>query len=81
MRHRFLIHEVNHTTFLVDITAIGFSKDMLPSEGAFQSVPSLRFRSWNDAEKHLLGFGARDESLATARDGLRKNGVAVLTIL
>jgi hypothetical protein len=81
MAHRFLIHELNHTTLVVDITGIGLPSDIVPPNGESQSVPSLRFRSWHDAEQHLLGLGAGQESLNTTEDGLRKIGVAVLTIV
>ncbi len=81
MKHRFLIHELNHTVLLVDITGIGLPTATLPSEGGPQSVPSLRFRSGGDVEQHLLGFGAKQESLNIVKDGLRKSGVAVLTIV
>ena len=80
MRHRFLIHELNHTALLVDITEIGLPTEILPREGTAQSVPSLRFRSWHDAEQHLLGLGAAQDALNSAKEGLKKVGVAVLTI-
>jgi hypothetical protein len=81
MRYRFLIHELNHTALLVNITEIGLSTEILPREGQAQSVPSLRFRSWRDVEHYLLGLGASQEALDAAKEGLQKVGVVVLTII
>ncbi|MGP8156664.1 MAG: hypothetical protein ACLQMT_07360 [Candidatus Acidiferrales bacterium] len=78
--HRFLIHKLNHTTLLVDITEIGLPREIYPPEGKLQTVPSLRFRSWNHAEQYLLGLGASQKSLSAAVESLKKAGVAVLTI-
>ena len=73
MKHRFLIHELNHTTLLVDITGIDLPTEIYPSEGKSQTVPSLRFPAWRHAEHHLLQVGANQE--------VRRTGVAVLTIV
>jgi hypothetical protein len=81
MKHRFLIHEVNHTTLLVDISEIGLPAELLPSEGRSQSVPSLRFQSWRAAEHHLQGQGADKQALIGVRNELERSGLAVLTIV
>ena len=81
MRHRFLVHELNHTILLVDITEVGIPTEILPPEGKTQSVPSVRFQSWHAAEEYLLRRGASQEVLGTLRDGLKKAGVAVLTVV
>ena len=81
MRHRFLIHELNHTTLLVDITEIGLPSQILPPEGKSQSVPSLRFQSWLAVERHLLELGADQETLNETKDRLNRVGVDVLTIV
>lgn len=44
MKHRFLIHELNHTVLLVDITGIGLPTEIYPYEGKSHSVPTLRFK-------------------------------------
>ena len=81
MKHRFLIHGLNHTTLLVDITAVGLPTEILPHEGTPQSLSSLRFRAWLDAEEHLVQLGAKNESLQAVKDQLRDTSVAVLTIV
>jgi hypothetical protein len=81
MKHRFLIHNLNHTTLLVDITEIGLPSEILPPEGKSQPVPSLRFQGWQAVEQHLLRLGAGQDALIRLRDGLKKIGVAVLTIV
>jgi hypothetical protein len=81
MGHRFLVHGLNHTILLVDITEIGLPTEILPPEGKTQSVPSLRFTSWHDAERHLLARGASQEDLSKLRDRFKLAGVAVLTVV
>jgi hypothetical protein len=81
MKHRFLIHSLNHTILWVDVTAIGLPTEVYPPEGKLQSVPSLRFQTWHAAEGYLLGWGASQRSLSTATESLKKAGVAVLTIV
>jgi hypothetical protein len=81
MRHRFLVHELNHTILLVDITEVGIPTEILPSEGKTQSVPSVRFQSWHAAEEYLLRRGTSQEVLSTLRDGLKKAGVVALTVV
>ena len=80
MKHRFLIHSLNHTTLLVDITQIGLPNEIYPPEGKLQSVPSLRFQTWRHAEQYLLGLGAAQGPLDATVEKLKKAGVAVLTI-
>jgi hypothetical protein len=81
MKHRFLIHELSHTTLLVDISDIGLPAELLPPEGKLQSVPSLRFQGWHVAEQHLRGKGAGERALIDAKNELERAGVAVLTIV
>ena len=80
MKHRFLIHSLNHTTLLVDITEIGLPTEVYPPEGKSQAVPSLRFQTWRAAEQHLLRLGASQRSLSATVESLEKAGVAILTI-
>lgn len=81
MKHRVIVHSLNHTALLVDITAVGMSSDVLPTDGVPQSVPSRRFQNWNDAENYLLGLGADLEQLSGTINRARKEGIAVLTIV
>jgi hypothetical protein len=81
MKHRFLVHDLNHTTLLVDITAVGLPEEIYPPEGTPQPVSSRRFKTWRDAEQHLLGMGANQEQLRSTFEQAKKNSVAVLTIV
>jgi len=76
MKYRFLLHSLNHTVVVVDITELGLPTEIYPPTGKRQTVPSLRFQSWGDAEQYLVGLGARAQEIA----GLKKTSVAVLTI-
>jgi hypothetical protein len=80
MKHRFLIHSLNHTNLLVDISEIGLPAEVFPAQGKPQPVLSLRFQTWQHAEQHLLGLGAAQGSLSATVDSLNKVGVAVLPI-
>jgi hypothetical protein len=66
---------------LVDITEIGLPAEIFPAEGKSQSLPSLRFQSWRAVEQYLQGLSADQEALEAAKDGLKKIGVAVLTVV
>ena len=81
MKHRFLIHSLNHTSLLVDITSVGLPIAILPPEGKPQTVPSLRFQTWADAKRYLGGLGATTEDLDRAEVNLKRTSVALLTIL
>jgi hypothetical protein len=80
MKHRFLLHSLNHTVLSVDITEIGTPKTVIESEGQKQAVPSIRFRTWSHAEEYFTKLGANSDSLVKVADNLRKTNLAVLTI-
>ena len=80
MKHRFLLHDLNHTVLAVDITEIGIPKAVIESEGQKQPVPSIRFRTWSHAEEYFTKLGADSDSLVKVRDNLRKTSLAVLTV-
>jgi hypothetical protein len=80
MEYRFPVHNLNHTTLLVDITSIGIPSEVYPPEGKPQTVSSLRFPSWAPAEKYLTEHGANKVALRGLQEVLQKNGVGVLTI-
>jgi hypothetical protein len=80
MKSHYLIHNLNHTTLLVDITAIGLPDEIFPPEGKSQTVTSLRFQGWASAERYLSDQGAGEQELRKLRESLSKVGVGVLTI-
>ena len=81
MKHRFLLHDLNHTILTVDITSVGLPTEHIADDGEVRSLPSVRFRRWHDAERHFLGLGAKQESLRNVDESLRKTSVAILTIV
>jgi hypothetical protein len=81
MKHRFLIHELNHTFLLVDITGIGLPNEIYPPEGKQQSVQSLRFQAWHDVERYFRSLGSSQEALDRMSADLKMAQVAVLTIV
>jgi len=78
--NRFLIHELNHTILIVDITPVGLPTEVYPPEGKNQELMALRFQGWERAEEFLQDRGADLKLLGQTRDSLRKSSVAVLTI-
>jgi hypothetical protein len=81
MKSRFLLHSLNHTIVLVDITKIGLPNESYPPEGKPQPVSALRFQSWKSAETYLLGLGATSGMIDQTSSQLHKTSVAVLTIV
>jgi hypothetical protein len=81
MKHRFLLHNLNHTILTVDITSVGLPTEPIADEGEVRSLSGVRFRGWHEAERHFLGLGAKQESLRNVNESLRKTGVAILTII
>jgi hypothetical protein len=80
MKHRFLIHSLNHTPLLIDISEIGLPTEIYPPEGKSQPVLSIRFQSWRNAEDYLSRLGATRELLEPLAENVKKAGTAVLTI-
>ena len=78
--NRFLIHELNHTILVVDITPVGLPTEVYPPEGKNQELTAHRFQGWERAEEFLQGRGADLKLLGRTRDSLRESSVAVLTI-
>jgi hypothetical protein len=58
MKHRFLVHNLNHTVLLWTLGPLEIPSENDLPEGKPQTVPSLRFRSWALAEKYLTERGA-----------------------
>jgi hypothetical protein len=63
---------------LIDITSISIPREIFPPEGKAEDLLSLRFQSWEWAEKFLLDSGASRDNLDKARDSLTKTGVAIV---
>jgi hypothetical protein len=80
MKHRFLVHNFNHTYLVVDITTIGLPHEILPVEGKPQNVPTLRFTTWDHAKNYFRGLGATAKAIETAELSLKRTGVGVLSI-
>jgi hypothetical protein len=80
MKARFLLHSLNHTVLLVDITEIGLPTEVYPPEGKPQPVSALRFQSWRAVEKYLLELGAGNDVIDETSSQLRNSSVSVLTI-
>jgi hypothetical protein len=80
MKCKFLVHTLNHTVLLVDITPIGLPTEVYPKAGKRQELTSLRFQTWQDAQDFLRGLGADLLSLEQAHESVKKLSVAVFTI-
>jgi len=76
-RH-YVLHEINHTMLLIDITPISIPREILPPEGKAEDLLSLRFQSWKWAEKFLLDSGASRDNLNKTRDSLTKTSLAMV---
>jgi hypothetical protein len=59
MKHRFLIHSLNHTTLLVDISKIRLPEEAFPPQGKLQPAPSLRFQTWSMPSNIYLDWEQR----------------------
>jgi hypothetical protein len=81
MKHRFLIHKLNHTVLAVDVSAISLPDYIIEDTGHEQSVPSIRFTSWSHAEKYFSSLGATPKVLAGVSESFGKTGLAVLTLV
>ena len=72
MKHRFLLHSLNHTVLIVDISQFGINIEINPRTGNSQMVPALRFINWKEAD---------DDTIESTRVALAKTGVAVMTVV
>jgi hypothetical protein len=78
MKYRFLLHSLSHTTLAINITGLSVNIAGVGVNG--DSVPFLRFGSWDQAKQHFLELGAGQESLGDIEQHLKRTSVAVLTI-
>jgi len=80
MKHRFLLHSLSHRILAVDITREGLPFG--PSTATEpNTVPILRFGSWEHAAAYFRSLGADETSVDNAGTWLQKAGAATLTIL
>ncbi|MGA8742739.1 MAG: hypothetical protein WB561_16250 [Terracidiphilus sp.] len=80
MIERYIIHPLNHTILLVDISAIGLPSGVYPPEGDLKMVPSYRFQNLSSATEFLLKRGAGVDELEKASTTASKGAIFVLTI-
>ena len=81
MKHRFLLHSLNHTVLIVDISQFGMNVEINPRTGNSQMVPALRFINWKEAEQFFRAKEAGDDAIEDTRVTLAKTGVAVMTVV
>ena len=82
LKHRFLIHSLHYAWVVVDIARYSLPPQInREDEGTQQMVPSLRFGSWNDAERYFLALGAKASMIEETSTWLGRCGVAVLTVM
>ena len=79
MKHRFLLHSLNHTILVVDITQFGIDIDT--PMGNTKMVPALRFVNWKEAAQFFRAKEASDDTIDLTRASLDKSGVAVMTVV
>jgi hypothetical protein len=77
MKHRVLVHNLNHAVLLVDVTSIGMPSEIDLPRGNY-SLSS--FPAPDPRRKYLTELGARNIALQGLQEALKKNGVGVLTI-
>ncbi len=78
---RFVLHRINHTFLVIDITPIAIPATILPAEGDFKTLESLRFRSCETAQEFLRNNGANEEVLAKTYKSVRFQDCTVLSII
>jgi len=81
MKHRFLLHFLNHTILVVDISEFGMAIEINPRTGNTKMVPALRFATWKEAEQYFRAKEADAETIEASRSRLSKDGTAVMTIV
>ena len=78
---RYVLHEINHTVLLIDITPISIPREIFPPEGKAENLLSLRFQTWKWAEKFLLNSGVSRDNLNKTQDSLTKTSMAIVSTL
>jgi hypothetical protein len=81
VKHRFLLHSLNQTVLIVDISQFGMNIEINPRAGNSQMVPALRFTNWKEAEQFFRAKEVTDEAIEDTRVTLAKTGFAVMTVV
>jgi hypothetical protein len=81
MKHRFLLHSINHTILVVDISEFGMEIEVNPRTGNTNMVPELRFINWKEAEQYFRAKEADTETIERTHAQLSKNSTAIMTIV
>lgn len=81
MKHRFLLHSLNHTVLVVDISEFGIATEINPRTGNTKTVPALRFINWKEAGQYFRAKEADEDTIEKTRAMLYKVGVAVMTVV
>lgn len=81
MKHRFLLHSLNHTVLVVDISEFGIAIEINPRTGNTKMVPALRFINWKEAARYFRAKGADDETIERTYARFSKASVAVMTVM
>ncbi len=75
MKHRFLLHSLNHRIVIVDISSLDLGSTV--DRG---SVPFIWAASWNEVARYLKNLQASDELIEHTRQSLQEQNTAVVTI-
>jgi hypothetical protein len=81
MKRRFLLHSLNHTILVVDISQFGTASEINPRTGNTKMVPALRFINWKEAEQYFRAKDADTEAIEQAHAQLSKYSTAAMTIV
>jgi hypothetical protein len=81
VKHRFLLHSLNHTVLIVDISQFKMNIEINPRTGNSEMVPALRFINWKEAEQFFRAKEATAKTIEETRVMLAKTGVAVMTVV
>jgi hypothetical protein len=81
MKHRFLLHSLNHTILACDITEFGIAAEVNARTGNTRMVPALRFINWREAEQYFRAKEADEDTISKTNAVLSKTGVAVMTVV
>ena len=81
MKHRFLLHSLNHTILVVDISQFGVAIEIDQRAGNTKMVPAFRFINWEEAEQYFRAKGADAETIERTHAQLSKNSTAVMTVV
>jgi len=81
MKHRFLLHSLNHTILVVDITQFGTAIKINSRTGNTEMAPALRFVNWKEAEQYFRAKEADEDTIDTTRAMPHKTGLTVMTVV